>query len=135
MSKELLQRAHHALLALCGDKPLRDLDETILAIEIELAAPAPVVPLTDDMVEAEFVSRGDDKGQGLHPYWKDAFRDGFNFARSQLSAAPVVREPNFGNKRAIFQAGRDSYKTACQPMNTDDEAWDEYLRGIGGGGK
>ena len=54
------------------------------------AAPAPAVPLTDDMVEAEFVSRGDDKGQGLHPYWKDAFRDGFNFARSQLSAAPVV---------------------------------------------
>ena len=54
---------------------------------------APAVPLTDDMVEVEFVSRGDDKGQGLHPYWKDAFREGFNFARSRLSAAPAVREP------------------------------------------
>ena len=53
----------------------------------------PAVPLTDEMVEAEFVSRGDDKGQGLHPYWKDAFREGFNFARSQLSAAPAAPVP------------------------------------------
>jgi len=30
-------------------------------------------------------------------------------------------------KRAIFQAGRDSYKTNCQPMNTDDEAWAEFV--------
>ena len=30
-------------------------------------------------------------------------------------------------KRAIFQAGRDSYKTNCQPMNTDDEAWTEFV--------
>jgi len=35
------------------------------------------------------------------------------------------------SKRALFQAGRDSYKTHTQPMNTDDEAWDEYLRGNG----
>ena len=29
--------------------------------------------------------------------------------------------------REVFQAGRDSYETACAPMNTDDEAWFAYL--------
>jgi hypothetical protein len=31
------------------------------------------------------------------------------------------------NKREIFQAGRDSYKTPSAPYNTDDEAWDEFI--------
>ncbi len=35
------------------------------------------------------------------------------------------------NERAIFQAGRDSYETSCQPMNTDDEAWEAYKRAHG----
>ena len=29
--------------------------------------------------------------------------------------------------REVFQAGRDSYETACAPMNSDDEAWFAYL--------
>ena len=29
--------------------------------------------------------------------------------------------------REVFQAGRDSYETACAPMNSDDEAWLAYL--------
>ena len=29
--------------------------------------------------------------------------------------------------REVFQAGRDSYETACAPMNSDDEAWSAYL--------
>lgn len=37
-------------------------------------------------------------------------------------------------EREGFLAGRYSHKTGCQPMNTDDEAWDDYLRAhkIGG---
>ena len=34
------------------------------------------------------------------------------------------------NERAIFQAGRDSYKTPCVPYNTDDEAWEEFTAAI-----
>lgn len=34
------------------------------------------------------------------------------------------------NKRAIFQAGRDSYETACIPCNTDDEAWEKFTAAI-----
>jgi hypothetical protein len=30
-------------------------------------------------------------------------------------------------KRAIFQAGRDSYQTSCAPYNSDDEAWDAFI--------
>lgn len=30
--------------------------------------------------------------------------------------------------RDIFQAGRDSYQTPCCPMNSDEEAWEEYLQ-------
>ena len=30
-------------------------------------------------------------------------------------------------KRAIFQAGRDSYQTSCAPFNSDDEAWDAFI--------
>jgi hypothetical protein len=30
-------------------------------------------------------------------------------------------------KRAIFQAGRDSYQTSCSPYNSDDEAWDAFI--------
>lgn len=35
------------------------------------------------------------------------------------------------SKRALFQAGRDSYLTSCSPMNSDDEAWADYLRSNG----
>jgi hypothetical protein len=34
------------------------------------------------------------------------------------------------SKRAIFQAGRDSYETACIPYNTDDEAWEKFTSAI-----
>jgi hypothetical protein len=47
----------------------------------------------------------------------DAFRAEIERLRVRLSS-----------KRAIFQAGRDSYKTDCNPMNTDDEAWTEFAR-------
>ena len=50
--------------------------------------------------------------------------------RDQLRAE-VTKLRKLDSKRALFQAGRDSYQTHAQPMNTDDEAWDEYLRAHG----
>ena len=60
-------------------------------------------------------------GEGLH-------------AKSDIAAELAWRDAEIERlrvrlvgKRAIFQAGRDSYKTNCQPMNTDDEAWAEFV--------
>jgi hypothetical protein len=62
-------------------------------------APAPKAPalsveqpLTDEQIETlirmHFITMKDDEGQGLHPYYKDAFRDGAKFARALLSRLP-----------------------------------------------
>lgn len=44
--------------------------------------------LTDEqwetVIRMHFVSMKDDEGQGIHPYYKDAFRDGVKFARALL---------------------------------------------------
>jgi hypothetical protein len=60
------------------------------------------------------------------------FQAGVRFA---LEAKPAPA-PDAKAIRAIFQAGRDSYATPCVPMNSDDEAWQEYAEehGIGKGG-
>ena len=87
---------------------------------------APAAPLTDDMVEAEFVSRGDDKGQGLHPYWKDAFREGFNFARSQLSAVPAA--PNLAHKPAVQRLMDLARRFRSTPGDLYDGAYKDLER-------
>lgn len=48
---------------------------------------------------------------------------------SRLHAENQRLQNRLKNKRAIFQAGRDSYKSACVPFNTDDEAWEKYITG------
>lgn len=50
-----------------------------------------------------------------------------------IAAAPAAPAPDAEAIRAIFQAGRDSYATPCIPMNSADEAWEEYAKehGIG----
>jgi len=40
-----------------------------------------------EMLEAELDRRGDDKGQGLDPYWKKAFREGWH-TRAALAQVP-----------------------------------------------
>ena len=50
------------------------------------AANAEPSVLTDAALEAWFVKQGDDKGQGLHPYYKSAVRDGFSLAIAILRA-------------------------------------------------
>lgn len=62
------------------------------------------------------------------------------FAPAAESPVPLTDELRklrrvLSNIRAIFQAGRDSYETACQPMNTDEEAWEIFLRARGIGSK
>jgi len=46
--------------------------------------------------------------------------------RDALRAEVERLRRKWADKRMIFQAGRDSYKTDANPMNTDDEAWEEY---------
>lgn len=47
--------------------------------------------MRDDLLEQAFDRLGDDKGQGLHPYFKDAFRRGWEEAW-RLSREAVVVE-------------------------------------------
>ena len=99
---------------------------------------APAVPLTDDMVEVEFVSRGDDKGQGLHPYWKSAFREGWHFARAMIAAsppAPAVAEP-LSDERIdeIFEGAHENMPKGVL-FRTFIARAIEQAHGIGGGGK
>lgn len=54
-------------------------------------------------------------------------RTALSVQAAEVEALRMVLE----NKRAIFQAGRDSYESPCQPMNTDDEAWAAYKRDLG----
>ena len=49
---------------------------------------------------------------------------------ADLVAENKMLQNKLQNKRAIFQAGRDSYKTACVPYNSDDEAWEEFTAAI-----
>lgn len=102
------------------------------------AAPAPAVPLTDDMVEKEFVSRGDGRGQGLHPYWKSAFREGWHFARAMIAAsppAPAVAEP-LSDERIdeIFEGAHENMPKGVL-FRTFIARAIEQAHGIGGGGK
>jgi hypothetical protein len=41
-----------------------------------------------DAIRKHYVSLGDDEGQGVHPYYKAAFKDGVNFARALLASSP-----------------------------------------------
>jgi len=40
-----------------------------------------------------------------------------------LAAENKALRKTLESKRAIFQAGRDSYDTPCVPYTTDDDAW------------
>jgi len=50
--------------------------------------------MRDDLLENAFSRLGDDKGQGLHPYFKDAFRRGWEEAWKLSREAVVVELPN-----------------------------------------
>jgi len=54
--------------------------------------------------------------------------DAVEAERDALRAENKKIREVLASRRAIFQAGRDSYETAAQPMNTDQEAWDAYWR-------
>jgi chromosome segregation ATPase len=60
--------------------------------------------------------------------WTDA--DRLMKERDALRAEVERLRRKWGGKRMVFQAGRDSYKTDCNPMNTDDEAWEEYTAAL-----
>lgn len=49
--------------------------------------------MRDDLLENAFSRLGDDKGQGLHPYFKDAFRRGWEEAWKLSREAVVVELP------------------------------------------
>jgi len=84
------------------------------------------VPDLDDW--ATDYSSGFDRGQAM----------GWNACRDLVIAAsptpPVqpgagfvlVKKSALEARRVVFQAGRDSYQTPCAPMNTDEEAWEEF---------
>jgi hypothetical protein len=60
--------------------------EALSASEPKAPAPSVEQPLSDEQIETlirmHFITMKDDEGQGLHPYYKDAFRDGAKFARA-----------------------------------------------------
>jgi hypothetical protein len=89
-----------AILAESERKPhLNSLDMVKASYPAMLAATpsAPAQPeqhraLSDeqwtDAIRKHYVSLGDDEGQGVHPYYKAAFKDGVNFARALLASSP-----------------------------------------------
>ena len=88
-------------------------------------------------IESEMVFRSG--GKLLTPFLEhiDLTRNVHAFARAILAlrpqAVPMTDEQftqllrKLKRSREVFQAGRDSYETACAPMNSDDEAWSAYL--------
>ena len=93
---------------------------------------------SDEQVREAWIAVVDTLDEVLGREWRRSHETLLESAASAIrslrpQAVPMTDEQftqllrKLKRSREVFQAGRDSYETACAPMNSDDEAWFAYL--------
>lgn len=80
-------------------------------------------------IEQEFDRLGDSEGQGLHPYWKAAFREGANFAR-RYHTQPSVDAVRWAVGKWIAEV--QNRPLANVHRRSLDDTWRTVIRHFGG---